>query len=258
MPGKRFTLGEARAALLEAGLQLMATRGPSPGLERISFAEAIERSGIPRPSAYRAFSDPDTDPQDHFRDLLAVEVIESCSFKILEPTEQAIEHLIEAATEDGVTSEELDALMRETIRVGIATYQEHVASDPLFDSFVALLASRQRESELSEILYQAEVDAQKHYISFYRVLFETFGLRLRSTWTWEAVATALTAVQTGDHLIGGLAIQSAPLKRPSGPSGEIRPWTLYACIIEAIIVAATEPDPRMVVSAQPDRWLQSG
>lgn len=255
MPGKRFTRGEARAALLEAGLQIMAERGPSPGLDRVSFAEAIEASGVPRPSAYRAFVDPDSEPQEHFRDQLAVEVIDKCAFRILEPTALAVQPLLEAAAKDDATSDDLDWLLRETIRVGIKTYQDHVANDPLFVTFISLLAARHRDPYLSQVLHQAEVEAQKQYIAFYRDLLEAFGLRLRATWTWEALATTLTAIQTGDHLISGIAIQAPPLDRPTGRNGETVPWALYACMVEAMFVAATEPDPRMVVSAQPHRWV---
>ena len=56
MADRRYTQEAAREQILQAGLDLVVEHGPSLGLENVSFAEAIERADVPRPTAYRAFA----------------------------------------------------------------------------------------------------------------------------------------------------------------------------------------------------------
>ncbi|MGI9594947.1 MAG: hypothetical protein ACR2QK_02230, partial [Acidimicrobiales bacterium] len=61
---KRFSADEARTALLDAGLELLDEKGLESGLARVTLSDAVTRSGVPRPSAYRVFSKGEFDPQE--------------------------------------------------------------------------------------------------------------------------------------------------------------------------------------------------
>lgn len=255
MPGKRFTRGEARSAVLSAGLELLVERGSSTGLDRVSFAEAIERSGVPRPSAYRAFGDSPADPQDHFREELAYEVIEHCSMTDVSPVESAVADLVAEAGRDDISADELTLMLREVVRLASTAYPCHMAADPYMQPYMALVAaSRNDADDLTTALQKATAKASENSIGFYRTLADTFGIRLRCGWTWEAFAAAVSSLENGEYLSGPLVPHDGVLERPTGPNGEIQQWTRLATMVEGLVIAAFEPNPRMVVSAVPADW----
>jgi len=48
---------------------------------------------------------------------------------------------------------------------------------------------------------------------------------------------------------------SPELELPTGPDGETQVWTPVGVTLLGIVGQATEPDPRMVASAQPSSWF---
>ena len=255
MPGKRFTRGEARLAVLAAGLDLMTERGPSIGLDRVSFAEAIERSGVPRPSAYRAFSDGEFEPQQQFRDELAMEIIEHCNLSDVSSTLERIAPLFAEAERDDATSTDLTRILRETIRLAASIYPCDMDGDPYFHMYVTLVAaSRRREGALTSALRKVEATAAETSVSFYQPLAQTFGLRLRPGWTWESFAAAIASLEGGIYLLHDVSPFQGLMERPTGPDGEMQHWTLLGTLIEGLVITAFEPNPRMVVSAMPSEW----
>ncbi|MEL6983451.1 MAG: hypothetical protein AAFO29_13580, partial [Actinomycetota bacterium] len=74
---QRLSHEQAKAALLEAGRQLLVERGLDIGLGLVTLNAAIVESGVPRASAYRVFEREDADPQVAFRTELLVSYIES-------------------------------------------------------------------------------------------------------------------------------------------------------------------------------------
>jgi hypothetical protein len=51
MSKRKFTKDQAKNALVEAGREILAEVGLSGGVGRVALTEAINRSGVPRPSA---------------------------------------------------------------------------------------------------------------------------------------------------------------------------------------------------------------
>lgn len=255
MPRKRYTRDEARAAVLAAGLELLVERGPSAGLQRVSFAQAITRSGVPRPSAYRAFRHAECDPQQHFRDELAMQVIERSDLSDVSATMERIAPLCAEAERDDVTSEELTALLREVVRVAAATFPSSMADEPYLHAYITLVAaSRGFEGGLTTAMRKAETEATVRSVEFYRPLANLFGIRLKPGWNWEMFAAAVASIEAGDYLMGGILPHQGPVERPTGPSGELQEWTVPATLVEGLVVVAFEPNPRMVVSADPSAW----
>lgn len=257
MPGKRYTSDEARAAVLEAGLELLVERGPSAGLERISFAEAITRAGVPRPSAYRAFGQAECQPQQHFRDELAMQVIERCDLSDVSATLDRIAAVCAAAERDDVTGDELTALLREVVRVGASVMPAGQTDEPYLHTYITLVAgSRGLENGLTTAMRKAEAEATIRSVEFYRPLANLFGIRLRQGWTWETFGASVASIEAGDYVMGDILPHQGPIERPTGPEGAMQEWTVPATLIEGLVAVAFEPNPRMVVSADPSAWVK--
>ena len=62
-------------------------------------------------------------------------------------------------------------------------------------------------------------------------------------------------VEAGEYVLGNVVPHQGLMERPTGPDGDLEHWTLLATLVEGLVIAAFEPDPRMVVSAVPADWL---
>ncbi|MEM9611623.1 MAG: hypothetical protein AAF962_22540 [Actinomycetota bacterium] len=257
---KRFSADEARAALLEAGAQLLEERGFGRGLGRITLGDAVIKSGVPRPSAYRLYTGRPEDPQIEFRRELILYlldnsvVLERSDAGFEEATEAmaALEHLIDSG--DG---SQIATALRETIRLATnnlwatATMREaasraaalSLALDPAPD--VPLVeAYRTRRARV------IERDRQ-----FYLDLLSTFGLRLRSGFSVDELAShnGLAYDQVWD---GWLIYGHEPsIKRPTGVDGAVVAWTPFGVTIEGLFLVMTEPDPNATAAADLRTWL---
>lgn len=253
----RSSQAEAREELLQAGLELAVERGPSLGLENITFAEAIERADVARPTAYRSFPATDAEePQQRFRNEVAVRIVNSCQFADLSGAADAAAPLFTAASEPDVTDDELSWMLRELIRLGGMAYAEQCLTDELYPAyFSVLLAAKSGDRELLAEVRREERDSSKGFIEFYRAVFDTFGIRLRAGWTWEMFAGAITIASVGDYLQIDVSSMPAKIDRPTGRDGELVEWTPFSMVVESIFVTAAEPDPKMVASANPLAWV---
>ncbi len=257
MAVRRSSQTEARDELLQAGVELAIERGPSLGLEHITFAEAIARADVARPTAYRAFSgSDDKEPQQRFRNEVAVRIVSSCQFGDLSGAAEVAAPLFEAAVAEDVTDEELSRLLRELIRLAGFAYAEQCATDDLYPPYFSiLLAAKFGDPELLAEVQREEHDSSDGFIDFYRVVFDSFGIRLRSDWTWEMFTGAVSIASVGDYLQGDVSVMPLQVDRPTGDAGEMVPWTAFSLVVESIFLAAAEPDPKMVASANPLTWV---
>ena len=257
MAVRRSSQTEARDELLQAGVELAIERGPSLGLEHITFAEAIERADVARPTAYRAFSGSDgKEPQQRFRNEVAVRIVNSCQYGDLSGAADAAAPLFEAAAAEDVTDDGLSWLLRELIRLGGFAYAEQCATDELYPAYFSiLLAAKCGDPELLAEVQREEVESSKGFVGFYRVIFDCFGIRLRRNWTWEMFAGAITIASVGDFLQADSSAMPTRLDRATGVGGEVVTWTAFSLVVESIFLAAAEPDPKMVASANPLSWV---
>lgn len=257
MAGRRTSQMEAHAELLQAGLDLAIERGPSLGLEHITFAAAIEHANVTRPTAYRSFPATETlEPQERFRNEVAVRIVNSCQFGDLSGAADAAAPLFSAAIEPGVTDDELSWLLRELIRLGGMAYAEQCATDELYPAyFSVLLAAKCGNPDLLAEVQREELDSSKGFIEFYRAVFDTFGIRLRAGWTWEMFAGVIAIASVGDYLQVDVSAMPASIDRPTGRDNETVEWTPFSLVVESIFMTAAEPDPKMVASANPLAWV---
>lgn len=257
MGERRYTRDEARDAIVHAGLELVVEHGPSLGLEHVTFAQAIGRTNVPRPTAYRAFATNDLgEPQARFRTEVAMRLVNSCTFSELGPVLEATADLLSEAVDPEITSERLTWLLREAIRVAGLVYQESCRQDPLYPAYLAVLLAAQRDegSLLDELLREQESSA-KTFIDAYQLVLDTFGVRLRTGWTWPMFASCIGTATTGSYLSGKTSLMADDVDRPTGRDGELLAWNEFGILSEAIFISAVEPDPKMRVSANPLAWV---
>ena len=117
------------------------------------------------------------------------------------------------------------------------------------------LAAKAGDPSLLAELQREERDSSKGFIEFYRYIAEIFGVRLRNGWSWEMFAGAITIASVGDYLQTDISVMPAHIDRPTGPDGEMVTWTPFSLVVESIFVTSTEPDPKMVASANPLSWV---
>jgi len=100
--------------------------GLSGGVGRVTLAEAINRSGVPRPSAYRVFGETELDPQRAFHEELIIDITEigpSVNVaSIAAPVRGVLEQVDELGAE--ATPEDLSRYLRELVRLSAAAANE--------------------------------------------------------------------------------------------------------------------------------------
>ncbi|MEM7095183.1 MAG: hypothetical protein AAF567_19445 [Actinomycetota bacterium] len=243
MGKRKFTAEQAREALLSTGLEMLESVGPA-GVATVSLAEAINRSGVPRPSAYRVFGGGELDPQGAFQEQLVLRVIElepGMDYSLLE---EAVAPLMAEANDADrqPSADELTELLLEVLRQSARQVINFMVENPKSGVHLSAMALIRTGSDSDRI----EAAVQEHreamgtrYAAFYRDLLSAFGLRLRPGWTDSDIFTVFN-----DATIGAVMAVK-------GSTGTVQPVSWLAATYVALTALATEPDPRRVVSAQP-------
>ncbi len=257
---KRFSADEARAALLEAGAQLLDERGLGRGLGRVSLGDAVLRSGVPRPSAYRLYAGRPADPQVEFRRELMLYLLDNSV--VQERNDAGLDEAAETmeALEELITSGDPVALataLRETIRVGsndlwrTATTREAVS----LATALSLAVDPNPDQPLVEAYRARRMSAVQRNQEFYRDVLAIFGLRIKTGHSLSELAShiALSYDQVWD---GRLVYGPEPsVKRPTGPNGEMVAWTPFGITIEGLLLVMVEADPTAEAAADLHSWL---
>ncbi len=119
MSKRKFIKDQAKNALVEAGREILAEVGLSGGVGRVALTEAINRSGVPRPSAYRVFGETDLDPQRAFHQQLIVDITESGPAFDVASLAESVCGVLDEVKQIGVeaTPEALTWYLRDLVRV---------------------------------------------------------------------------------------------------------------------------------------------
>ena len=258
---KRFTAAQARAALLDAGLQLLEERGLELGVARVSLNDAVLRSGVPRPSAYRVFSSGDLDPQDEFRTNLLLHLFTDSTHQ--RATERAFAAaadvlLVERLRVDRGDPDELAFVLREMVRSAAATiWSSATAVEGVHLSTVlSLVVDPEPYQPLVGAVDRHRRETVERNLGFYRATCKTFGIRPRRPFDLRQVALyfAFAVDQIWD---GNLGLGDEPgILRPTGPHGELLPWTPFGISLEGLILVMFEEDPDAPASARLSAWLR--
>jgi len=247
-------------ALLDAGREMLTEVGLSGGVGRVTLAEAINRSGVPRPSAYRVFGETELDPQRAFHEELIIDITEVGPALDVDSLAVPVRNVLSEVEGIGVeaSAEDLTWYMRELVRTAAIAASDAEFTETPIGVYMSVLASTldaARNDRVEAAARQAEEATVNAFIPFLREALTSFGLRLRDGWTFLDLSGALIAAILGGLLTARVSPAAPELQLRTGREGEPQAWTPLGVTLLGIAGQATEPDPRMVASAQPARWF---
>lgn len=260
MSKRKFTREQARNALLVAGREMLTEVGLSGGVGRVTLAEAINRSGVPRPSAYRVFGETELDPQRAFHEELIIDITQIGPRLAMDAVEDPVRVIMNEVEQIGVEAspEDLTWYLRELIRVaGIAATDATFTETPVgvYLSVLSSTLDSERNDRIETAARHAEQMIVEAFLPFLREALTSFGLRLRDGWTVVDLSRALIAAILGGLLTARVSAGASQLSLQTGRNGEAQEWAPLGVSFLGLVGQASEPDPRMVSSAQPANWF---
>lgn len=260
---KRFSAAEARAALLEAGAQLLEERGFGRGMDRVTLGDAVIKSSVPRPSAYRLYAGLADEPQVEFRRELLLYLLDDsvdvgrseAGIEAAAATMADLGPLIRSG--DG---RQMAAALRETIRRA-SNYVWRNANTRAAASKSAAL-SLALDPDTDPVLVEAYRARQTRLIEGNRGFFQqvlcTFGLRVKPGLSLGDLASH--AAVAGEQVWDGWLIhgREPSIKRPTGVDRAKMLWSPFGVTVEGLFLVMVEPDPNAPASADLRVWLQDG
>lgn len=257
---QRLSQEDTREAVIEAGKKLLLERGLDTGLGLVSLNDAIVESGVARASAYRVFTDDDIDPQVAFRTELLIRYI------LADPIElrsEAAEAIVRQAAPGFETNDpvELAHHLREIVRLAFAGNVAGFAEDPNWrivgPSWAATALAEWAPQELIDAHRAGTVHTAEYYIPLYKQVVAACGLRLRAEFTWQTMALLTNSTSTVASFYKRYHPELHKVMRPTGPDGELVPWSHAAILMEGLVLTVLEADPQAAVSADLSSWIDA-
>jgi hypothetical protein len=234
--------------------------GLSGGVGRVTLAEAINRSGVPRPSAYRVFGETELDPQRAFHEELIIDITEvGPAFDVASiavPVRRVLTEVEQIGVE--VTPDDLTWYLRELIRLAAIAASDATFTETPIGVYMSVLASTldtTPNDRVANAARQADEATVNAFIPFLREALTSFGLRLRDGWTFLDLSGALISAILGALLTARVTPAASELELATGRDDGAQAWSPLGITLLGIVGQATAPDPRMVASAQPSRWF---
>ena len=233
-------------------------RGLDSGLGLVSLNDAIVESEVSRASAYRAYAGDDADPQVAFRAELLVTYIREDPLEERRRTAELIssETLKVIDTDDPV---QLVHGVREILRLSYAGRIHSLADDPdwkiVGPSWAATALSDHAPRELVDAHRDGVVASAMYYVPLFQQMAVLGGLRLRAGLDWRTYALLSTSTVITASFFAGYHPELRAIMRPTGPGGELRPWSHAAVLVEGLVLSSFEPDPDAAASVDLGLWL---
>ena len=257
-PRKRLKAAESRRALLDAGLELLKSRGVAPGLDRVTLKEAIELSGVPRSTAYRLYEGGKGQLEEFRADLLS-DLDNSIDAAPTMAAAEAVFAEVAPQIESG-DPVQMAAALREVVRVIMNANMESVVSSLEWRVHMSSLASlgtgMEADPEMTEAFRATASEFGERFIEFYNQLSSAFGLRTRQPLTIHEFGVLASSIAEGIALRQHVDPRLASMKRATGPDGTLQSWNAAGIAIEGLLITWLEPDPAAVVSADLSTWTR--
>lgn len=245
-------------ALIEAGKQLLVDHGLDFGLGLVTLNDAITLSGVPRASAYRAFTNEESDPQVTFRAELLISYVSEDPLRV---RREAAQLIIDQASKTVATSDpvELATTLREIIRLSFAGNVATLLNNPhwriVAPSWAATALNDWAPTELVDAHRASSTLSANYFIPIYKNVATSFGIRLRQGLDWEKMALLVESAPTVASLYRRYHPELRNIERPTGPDGKLETWSHEAMLVEGLILANSEPNPSAPVSADLTSWI---
>ncbi len=255
-PKKRLKAAESRRALLDAGLELLKSRGVAPGLDRVTLKDAIELSGVPRSTAYRLYEGGKGQLDEYRADLLS-DLDNSVD---IEPTLAAIKQVLAevAPLIESKDPVQLATALREVLRMTVNTDVDSVVNSLEWRVYMSSLASLgtgvDADPDMTEAFRVAAAEFGERFVKFFDHLISVFGLRPRDALTLQDFGVLVSATIEGAALRQHVEPRLVNMKRATGPDGQLQAWNAAGITIEGLLVICFEQDPNAVVSADLGQW----
>ena len=244
--------------MLDAGLELLKSRGVAPGLDRVTLKEAIELSGVPRSTAYRLYEGGKGQLEEYRADLLSDLDNSIDPSPTQEATDQVLDEVAPLITSGD--PDQLAAALREVVRVTVNTNMESVVQSLEWRVYMSSLASldtgNDADPAMTEAFRVAASEFGERFVEFFERISTVFGLRSREPLRVHDFGLLVSSIIEGVALRQHIHPRLSGLKRPTGPDGEMQPWNAAALAIEGLLITWCEPDPEADVSADLASWTR--
>ena len=256
-PGPKSTHDDVRSRLVEAALRILLEDGIAASLKGVSFSDVVDRSGVPRATAYRALSgNINETPSEWIRTELLKATIRAApggeeyqstsatAFKVLSDNSEALDH---------GTARQVTDVMREAIRVSCEDNYNTLQGSIFWRACIAMEGSiaSQGDSADPEILAEFE-ERERNSIDDFAELYDAmgavFGLGIKAPYSWRQIAAASASLVEGIAIRARISDEVGPTMRRTGPGGKEVEWTLLGIGFEALICAMTEPIPGRIAA----------
>lgn len=260
---QRFSAAEARAAVIKAAWELLDENGIGSGLAAVRLNDAIVKSGVPRPSAYRVFSQSELNPQEEFRAALLLDLLDDTGYwEGSIPVVKAFEEVMLSEADKFESDDPVERayVLRQLIRlVGQVGWDTH--PDPKAAAFLgavmSIVLNDEPPSPVVEGVRQVQQTTALAYASLYEGLMTLLGGRFRDGFTPVDLASLIS--MAFDQVWDGIARygRDVAIQRATGFEGENQAWTPLGITIEGLILATCEPDPDAEATVDLASWLVS-
>jgi hypothetical protein len=217
----------------------------------VRLEEAIERSGVPRTTAYRVFKGPDG-PLETFRAALLEDI--SVSWDEAQSFELTAELL--ASFDDVIASGDAAAMadaFKQIIRLAVNQRLHAQRQEMNWRAYVSTLLATDGAAAAS-----AGVAAGERFVPLYRAIGEVFGVRPKPPLDWVGLSSVIVAVTDGSAM---RALEDASIREIAldGPDTETdEHWDAAAVLTLGLFLVWCEPDPDAECTAALERWTAFG
>ena len=215
-PGPKSTHDDVRSRLVEAALRILLEDGIAASLKGVSFSDVVDRSGVPRATAYRALSG----------------------------NSEALDH---------GTARQVTDVMREAIRVSCEDNYNTLQGSIFWRACIAMEGSVASQGDSAEPEILAEFEERERnsiddFAELYDAMGAVFGLGIKAPYSWRQIAAASASLVEGIAIRARISDEVGPTMRRTGPGGKEVEWTLLGIGFEALICAMTEPIPGRIAA----------
>lgn len=244
---ERFKADAARAALVVAGIEMLVERGVVPGLARVTLKDAIERSGVPRTTAYRVFAG-EAGSLALFHEALIAQLDVSADVDVSLDLVAAMLDRNAPILESGDPEAKAD-LLREMIRVGFNSRVRVLMGQAEWRAYVSSVAGFEGDYPTSP-----RRGPEYRFGAMFEMLGGVFGFRPMPPLTWVGFGKLLMSALDGAALRTLVDPTFDDFSRPGeGHDPEAR-WNGVSIIAEALFLVWCEPDLNVENRADLSRW----
>lgn len=248
----KYPTEEVRSRLHEAARESLRQHGITSGLDAVTLDVCIAEADVPRGSAYRLFQVEGASPQDAFRREVALTLLRELPARLgLEATRTDFENLYAEAKDelDSADLPERAHIARNMIRVGANENFRRLDTSSnwlIYSALRTAAVSRFDDPELRQAVLEGEEYLIRRYTGLYKMIADAVGLRIREPYTYEEFAICAYALNEGIANRLSSSFRRYDIERPTGPDGEMQPWSLFAIAFEALVpkfFELEEPSP---------------